>query len=1076
MAKFVLTAQLQLKAPRNVAAVARQIQNQLNNVKINVAVQGAATASRDIDKVTKSADRAATSANRMGKAFAVSIKRFAAFSIATRAVGLFTRGLGDAVGQAIDFERELIKVSQVTGKSMANLRGLTKEITRLSTSLGVSSKSLISVSRVLSQAGLNAKETEIALGTLARTELAPTFENITQTAEGAIAIFNQFGKGAGALEKQLGSINAVAGKFAVEAGDLISVIRRTGGVFKSAGGDLNELLALFTSVRSTTRESAESIATGLRTIFTRIQRPKTIKFLKEYGVELLDLEGKFVGPFEAVKRLSGAMRGLQEGDITFIKIAEQLGGFRQIGKVLPLLQQNKVAIEALAVARAADNSLTDDANKAQAALAVRITKVKEEWVALIRELTESKTFQLMTNAALSLASALIKIASALKEILPVITAIAAVKLFKGMAGFAGGLAGGMKGGVKGMASGGLVPGSGNRDTVPAMLTPGEFVVRKQSVNSIGTGNLEGMNRYAAGGKVSAGRHAYGPSVASTLARTKKKTKKPFSSSGNLRFAITPNKIGAFFMNPAENMDASVSTNAVPFKLTNLPLLAAAGRGRKKGRETNNAVLQSGKIRTFYPALKDIKKGMGKIVSNQVQQSLGEATVAVAKTLHSKGMVDIPPVIDAEQKNMYAAAREGIEGDQGAIKTTSGYIFEGVIAALTGAKPATGKANFDFPMASVKKNRVKLGQLFGSPGSIANLAKADAKATFSPDIIKGKKGGSIVSKVINDINLGLLNGVQMLKSGKHAVGGVRVADKQLGTEGSYTGAKHSVALSAMAKDRIGGSESHPADPTKPKLFATGGPVGTDTVPALLTPGEFVVNKKSSQAIGYSNLANMNRFAAGGKVGAGRHAYGAGDSKEKLRMATPVSRLTDAHKLATAKMKGLAESLHAMTAPGNAIDTGMYDELKKKYKVQADHLEEINKSLGRQEQSMEQRRHTDYEKPSDARERAQIRQVQKHGAPSGFKDDPLLREGMTADPKERARLRAKAMAPTPPPSHTEMIKATKTQQRAAIQAARSLPAQPELIVPKDHPSRKSSDVAKSRPRIIDLPPSQYSRVSE
>ena len=78
---------------------------------------------------------------------------------------------------------------------------------------------------------------------------------------------------------------------------------------------------MFTSVRATTRESAESIATGLRTIFTRIQRPKTIEFLKEYGVELLDLEGKFVGPFEAVKRLSAAMKGLEQGDISFIKIA-----------------------------------------------------------------------------------------------------------------------------------------------------------------------------------------------------------------------------------------------------------------------------------------------------------------------------------------------------------------------------------------------------------------------------------------------------------------------------------------------------------------------------------------------------------------------------------------------------------------------------------------------------------------------------------------------------------------------------------------------------------------------------------
>jgi hypothetical protein len=35
------------------------------------------------------------------------------------------------------------------------------------------------------------------------------------------------------------------------------------------------------------------------------------------------------------------------------------------------------------------------------------------------------------------------------------------------------------GGIKGFAKGGLVPGSGNGDTVPAMLTPGEFVVTKR---------------------------------------------------------------------------------------------------------------------------------------------------------------------------------------------------------------------------------------------------------------------------------------------------------------------------------------------------------------------------------------------------------------------------------------------------------------------------------------------------------------------------------------------------------------------------------------------------------------------
>ena len=43
------------------------------------------------------------------------------------------------------------------------------------------------------------------------------------------------------------------------------------------------------------------------------------------------------------------------------------------------------------------------------------------------------------------------------------------------------------------ATGGKVPGSGNQDTVPAMLTPGEFVVTKDATKSIGTKFLEQLN-------------------------------------------------------------------------------------------------------------------------------------------------------------------------------------------------------------------------------------------------------------------------------------------------------------------------------------------------------------------------------------------------------------------------------------------------------------------------------------------------------------------------------------------------------------------------------------------------------
>jgi len=49
-----------------------------------------------------------------------------------------------------------------------------------------------------------------------------------------------------------------------------------------------------------------------------------------------------------------------------------------------------------------------------------------------------------------------------------------------------------------MNKGGEVPGQGDQDTVPAMLTPGEFVMSKGAVEQYGINTLEGMNAAAGG--------------------------------------------------------------------------------------------------------------------------------------------------------------------------------------------------------------------------------------------------------------------------------------------------------------------------------------------------------------------------------------------------------------------------------------------------------------------------------------------------------------------------------------------------------------------------------------------------
>ena len=411
-AKSVDAITSKLRAMNNVLVQSKQNADSLNTSFRNLSSSLSATQSdtsraagsikitgQSAESAAKAVKQAGTAMEEFGKQSFLVIKRFAAFSFVTSGIFALTNAITGGFRAFVNFDKELIKLQQVTGKGATGIASLEKEITRLATTLGVSSESLINVASTLAQAGLSADETRIALEALAKTELAPSFDNLTDTTEGAIAAIRQFGLEAGELESALGSINAVAAAFAVESKDIISAIQRTGGVFATAskgvsqGTDaLNEFIAVFTSVRQTTRESAETIATGLRTIFTRIQRASTIQQLKEFGVVLTDLEGKFVGPYEAIKRLSEGLSQLDPRDLRFSQIVEELGGFRQIGKVIPLIQQFATAQEALKVAQKGQGSLTEAQVIAQQSLANQLAKVREQFLALIRDVGKSTVF------------------------------------------------------------------------------------------------------------------------------------------------------------------------------------------------------------------------------------------------------------------------------------------------------------------------------------------------------------------------------------------------------------------------------------------------------------------------------------------------------------------------------------------------------------------------------------------------------------------------------------------------------------------------------------------------------------
>ena len=108
---------------------------------------------------------------------------------------------------------------------------------------------------------------------------------------GLTAAVNAFAETGLTTTNIIDKLAAVDVRFAVSSEDLIHALERTGAVAIDAGVELNDLIGLVTALQQTTARGGAVIGNGLKTIFTRIQRPESIRQIEELGVSVRNLTG-----------------------------------------------------------------------------------------------------------------------------------------------------------------------------------------------------------------------------------------------------------------------------------------------------------------------------------------------------------------------------------------------------------------------------------------------------------------------------------------------------------------------------------------------------------------------------------------------------------------------------------------------------------------------------------------------------------------------------------------------------------------------------------------------------------------
>ena len=469
---------------------------------------------------------------------------------------------------------------------------------------------------------------------------------------------------------------------------------------------------------------------------------------------------------------------------------------------------------------------------------------------MIRKLTDSSTFRSVAKGALEMASAFIRIVEALEPLLPLLTSLIALKIGSALAPGLGALTGiGPKrkaagGRIQGFARGGFVPGSGNGDTVPAMLQPGEFVIKKSSAKKLGSGTLESMNqnRFKVGGE----------QLAKQIAAKRKDPK----------FSGKASKGGVGVLNQLES------------QITNLPkkdvyggafLSPEGGSQDLRGSVEEGAVKAAFNKNATFKLLKSAKKGsVLKKEAADLEKAASKKTdfTLLARSLTPELSTKVEAkILDGVESSVRGGAAEFAKATKvrspnkdmsGILRTANvdnviGNLFEASVlragAPYDESERDSANAPFDFPggLGGISK-------AFTNAGALSKI-DTDAKTRYTSGNIS-----SFLTKVRDTKTNQLTSQLDRIIS--------ELDPSDIQEQFSSRGGDAKMAGKKL-KDKVAAKKAH------------GGKI--DSVPALLTPGEYVINKSAAQSIGYSNLNTMNKtgaqkFATGGAVGWKRFAGG------------------------------------------------------------------------------------------------------------------------------------------------------------------------------------------------------------
>lgn len=332
------------------------------------------------------------------------------FFTATTAVRLLKQAIQSAFNTVKELDAVMTQTAVVTDFSVGDMWNQLPRYTAQANELGVEIKSMYEATTLFYQQGLNTKQAfELSTETMKMARIAGLqAEEATNRMTGQLRSFNMELNETSAqrvsdVYSQLAQISAS------NVDELSTAMTKTASIAHNAGQEFESTAAFLAQIIETTRESAETQGTQLKTViqrFTELKKdPSEIgevdgevvdanaieKALRSVGVTLRDTDGQFRDFDDVIVELSSKWNSIDKNTQRYIQTVQ--AGSRQQSRFIALLSDHERLTELMDNAYGSAGASQKQYEKTLESMESKLARLKNAWNEFLLSLSNSEVLK-----------------------------------------------------------------------------------------------------------------------------------------------------------------------------------------------------------------------------------------------------------------------------------------------------------------------------------------------------------------------------------------------------------------------------------------------------------------------------------------------------------------------------------------------------------------------------------------------------------------------------------------------------------------------------------------------------------